>query len=182
MAKPLVEEAITTTGYLCQGASMLFYPAALSLSAETLTYVAGVIRRHRKKIGSCWRKLNPGRQALLVLGLPAQRRNLRRAGRRVRHRHSNSLAVRQRDRGPAGRPRPEAAPGTGRRPAGRTRLRRHRRHLNPDPPCRRRRAVLLRQAPPPRDQPEGHLPPHRGDPLAVRPPARSPAHPPAPPV
>src|SRR5260370_21457852 len=67
MAKPLVEEAITTTGYLCQGASMLFYPAALSLSAETLTYVAGVIRRHRKKIGSCWRKLNPGRQALLVL-------------------------------------------------------------------------------------------------------------------
>ena len=22
---------------------------------------AGVIRRHRKKIGSCWRKLNPGR-------------------------------------------------------------------------------------------------------------------------
>jgi hypothetical protein len=46
---------------------MLFYPAALPLSAQTLTYTAGVIRRHRKKIGSCWRKLNPGRQALLVL-------------------------------------------------------------------------------------------------------------------
>src|SRR5215468_11483035 len=46
---------------------MLFYPAALPLSAQTLTYVAGVIRRHRKAIGSCWRKLNPGRQALLVL-------------------------------------------------------------------------------------------------------------------
>ena len=46
---------------------MLFYPAALPLSAQTLTYVAGVIRRHRKQIGSCWRKLNPGRQALLVL-------------------------------------------------------------------------------------------------------------------
>jgi hypothetical protein len=29
--------------------------------------VAGVIRRHRTAIGSCWRKLNPGRQALLVL-------------------------------------------------------------------------------------------------------------------
>jgi Helix-turn-helix of DDE superfamily endonuclease len=26
-----------------------------------------VIRRHRRQIGSCWRKLNPGRQALLVL-------------------------------------------------------------------------------------------------------------------
>jgi hypothetical protein len=29
--------------------------------------LAGVIRRHRRKIGSCWRKLSPGRQALLVL-------------------------------------------------------------------------------------------------------------------
>jgi hypothetical protein len=46
---------------------MLFYPAALPLSSRTLTYLAGVIRRHRKKIRSCWRKLNPGRQALLVL-------------------------------------------------------------------------------------------------------------------
>jgi Helix-turn-helix of DDE superfamily endonuclease len=49
-----------------QGASMLFYPAALPLSAQTLTYVAGVIR-HRRQIGSAWRELNPGRQALLVL-------------------------------------------------------------------------------------------------------------------
>jgi hypothetical protein len=43
---------------------MLTYRAALPLSAQTLSYVAGVIRRHRSKIGSCWRKLNPGRQAL----------------------------------------------------------------------------------------------------------------------
>src|SRR5215472_14591215 len=47
-----------------RGASRAFYPAALPLSAQTLTYAAGVIRRHRKKIGSAWRKLNPGRQAL----------------------------------------------------------------------------------------------------------------------
>ncbi len=46
---------------------MLFCRAALPLSAQTLSYVAGVIRRHRSKIGSCWRKLNPGRQGLLVL-------------------------------------------------------------------------------------------------------------------
>jgi hypothetical protein len=46
---------------------MLFYRAALPLSAQTLSYVAGAIRRHRAAIGSCWRKLNPGRQALLVL-------------------------------------------------------------------------------------------------------------------
>jgi DDE superfamily endonuclease/Helix-turn-helix of DDE superfamily endonuclease len=46
---------------------MLFHPAALPLSAQTLTYVAGIIRRHRKQIGSAWRKPTPGRQALLVL-------------------------------------------------------------------------------------------------------------------
>jgi hypothetical protein len=50
-----------------RGASMLFYPAALPLSSRTLNYTAGVIRRYRRQIGSCWRKLNPGRQALLVL-------------------------------------------------------------------------------------------------------------------
>jgi len=46
---------------------VLSCPAALPLSAPTLTCAAGVIRRHRTKIGSAWRKLNPGRQALLVL-------------------------------------------------------------------------------------------------------------------
>src|SRR5215467_391828 len=52
---------------VCRGASMLFYPAALPLSRQTLTYTAGIIRRHRTQIGSPWRKLNPGQQALLVL-------------------------------------------------------------------------------------------------------------------
>jgi len=46
---------------------MLFYRAALPLSSRTLTFVSGVIRRHRAAIGSGWRKLNAGRQALLVL-------------------------------------------------------------------------------------------------------------------
>ncbi len=46
---------------------MLSYRAALPLSSKTLTFVSGLIRRHRKSIGSCWRKLNPGQQALLVL-------------------------------------------------------------------------------------------------------------------
>ena len=46
---------------------MLFYRAALPLSSQTLDYTAGVIRRNRRKIGSPWRKLSPGRQALLVL-------------------------------------------------------------------------------------------------------------------
>ena len=46
---------------------MLFYRAALPLSRPALDYLAGVVRRHRRKIGSCWRKLNCGQQALLVL-------------------------------------------------------------------------------------------------------------------
>ena len=46
---------------------MLFYRAALPLSRKTLTFVAGIIRRHRAAIGSLWRKLDPGQQALLVL-------------------------------------------------------------------------------------------------------------------
>ncbi|GAA3243958.1 hypothetical protein GCM10010468_82090 [Actinocorallia longicatena] len=46
---------------------MLFYRAAVDLSRSTLNYVAGLIRRRRKAIGSVWRLLNPGRQALLAL-------------------------------------------------------------------------------------------------------------------
>jgi hypothetical protein len=46
---------------------MLFYRAAVDLSRATLNYVAGLIRRHRKAIGSAWRLLNAGQQALLVL-------------------------------------------------------------------------------------------------------------------
>ena len=46
---------------------MLFYPAALPLSRQTLTYTAGIIRRHRAQIGTPWRKLTPSQQALLAL-------------------------------------------------------------------------------------------------------------------
>ena len=46
---------------------MLFYRAALPLSHRTLTFVSGLVRAHRKRLGSVWRKLNPGQQALLVL-------------------------------------------------------------------------------------------------------------------
>ncbi|GAA0843106.1 hypothetical protein GCM10009525_58370 [Streptosporangium amethystogenes subsp. fukuiense] len=37
------------------------------MSRSTLNYVAGLIRRRRKAIGSIRRRLNPGQQALLVL-------------------------------------------------------------------------------------------------------------------
>jgi predicted DNA-binding protein YlxM (UPF0122 family) len=44
-----------------------FYRAAVDLSRSTLNYVAGLIRRRRKAIGSTWRLLTSGQQALLVL-------------------------------------------------------------------------------------------------------------------
>jgi hypothetical protein len=48
------------------GASML--SAVLRCRCLPRPCLSGrVIRRHRRQIGSCWRKLNPGRQALLVL-------------------------------------------------------------------------------------------------------------------
>jgi hypothetical protein len=47
--------------------SLRLSSAALPLSPATLAYLAGVISRYRRQIGSCWRKCNPGRQALLVL-------------------------------------------------------------------------------------------------------------------
>jgi hypothetical protein len=46
---------------------MLFYRAALDLSRSARTFVADLIRRHRHRVGSRWRRLPPGRQALLVL-------------------------------------------------------------------------------------------------------------------
>ena len=44
-----------------------FHRAALPLSSRILTFAAVIIRRHRATIGSGWRKLNSGQQALLVL-------------------------------------------------------------------------------------------------------------------
>ena len=57
----------TKTSHHYRGLPVLFYRAALPLSSRTLNYAAGIIRRHLKAIGSRWRKLNPGQEALLVL-------------------------------------------------------------------------------------------------------------------
>jgi Helix-turn-helix of DDE superfamily endonuclease len=46
-----------------EGALSPFHPGR----SQTLTFTAGLIRRHRAAIGSPWHKLNPGQQALLVL-------------------------------------------------------------------------------------------------------------------
>lgn len=46
---------------------MVAYPSTLSLSTRSLTWLADLIRGHRGVIGSRWRRLDPGRQALLAL-------------------------------------------------------------------------------------------------------------------
>ncbi|SCF24395.1 Helix-turn-helix of DDE superfamily endonuclease [Micromonospora matsumotoense] len=46
---------------------MLSYPATIPLSSRTLHHLADRIRAHRQQRRSRWRRLNPGRQALLVL-------------------------------------------------------------------------------------------------------------------
>ncbi|RLK09644.1 DDE superfamily endonuclease [Micromonospora sp. M71_S20] len=46
---------------------MLYYPSTISLSSRTLNHLADCIRSRRKQQRSRWRRLDPGRQALLVL-------------------------------------------------------------------------------------------------------------------
>ncbi|GGQ27487.1 hypothetical protein GCM10010140_67150 [Streptosporangium pseudovulgare] len=54
------------------GASLLSYPAAIPLSNRTLVRLADLIRAQRVQRRCRWRRLDPGRQALLV---PAHLRN-----------------------------------------------------------------------------------------------------------
>src|SRR5437764_1381012 len=49
------------------GASLLSYPAAIPLSNRTLVELADLLRHQRHQRRSRWRRLGPGRQALLVL-------------------------------------------------------------------------------------------------------------------
>ena len=46
---------------------MLSYPATIPLSSRTLNHLADRIRSHRQQRETRWRRLNPGRQALLAL-------------------------------------------------------------------------------------------------------------------
>ncbi|MFI5635545.1 transposase family protein [Streptomyces sp. NPDC051664] len=46
---------------------MLVYPSAIDLSSSILLYLTRHLSAHRKRIGSRWRRLTAGRQALLAL-------------------------------------------------------------------------------------------------------------------
>ena len=103
---------------------MLFYRAALPLSSKTLNYTAGIIRRHRKSIGSLWRKLNPGQQALLVLAYLRKGETFAELAAGFGVGTTTAWRYVEGDRRAAGGPRPEAAQGRPRREEGRARLRR----------------------------------------------------------
>ena len=125
---------------------MLFYRAALPLSSRTLTFVSGIIRRHRAAIGSRWRKLNPGRQALLVLAYLRKGETFAElaagfgVGTATAWRYVNETVALLAARAPKLR---TGGPG---REEGRARLRGPGRHPDPGRPGRRGPAVLLRQA------------------------------------
>ena len=46
---------------------MLTYPATITLSTRSLAHLAELLRAHRISRGTRYRRLDPGRQALLVL-------------------------------------------------------------------------------------------------------------------
>ena len=46
---------------------MLSYPSSMPVSNRALTVLADALGHRRTIIGSRWRRLSPGRQALLVL-------------------------------------------------------------------------------------------------------------------
>jgi hypothetical protein len=46
---------------------LLVYPSAIDLSTHTLRYLAGQLASRRREIGTRWRRLTAGRQALLAL-------------------------------------------------------------------------------------------------------------------
>ena len=131
MPKPLVDEAIDQDPHSPPRGSRCFLPCRASVVRQTLDYTAGIIRRHRLRIGSPWRKLNPGRQALLVLAYLRKGETFAELAAGVRHRHRYRLEICHRDRGAAGGLVHRSCAGRCGRREGRVRLSGHRRHLNP---------------------------------------------------
>lgn len=46
---------------------MLVYPSGIDVSSSALRFLSVKLRRHRHELGTRWRRLSPGRQALLTL-------------------------------------------------------------------------------------------------------------------
>jgi hypothetical protein len=59
---------VKTPNHPTEGTGVV-YQCRLPLSAKTITFVADLLRAHLKKIGSRWRKLPPGKIAVIVLAV-----------------------------------------------------------------------------------------------------------------
>ncbi|CAL9675157.1 hypothetical protein SUDANB9_07759 [Streptomyces sp. enrichment culture] len=46
---------------------MLVYPSGVDVSSSALRFLAARLKEHRRALGTRWRRLNTGRQALLTL-------------------------------------------------------------------------------------------------------------------
>jgi hypothetical protein len=65
--KLLVDELSTKFTRVCQELRLLVYPSGIDLSTASLRHLSRELSGHRHGIGTRWRRLTPGRQALLVL-------------------------------------------------------------------------------------------------------------------
>lgn len=52
-----------------EGFGALVYQSVLPVSKQTVVMAGDLIRKHRRRVGSRWRKASPGRQALLALAV-----------------------------------------------------------------------------------------------------------------
>ncbi len=46
---------------------MLVYPSGVDVSSSALRFLSAKLHQHRRELGTRWRRLSPGRQALLTL-------------------------------------------------------------------------------------------------------------------
>ncbi|GAB3464192.1 hypothetical protein GCM10027570_52040 [Streptomonospora sediminis] len=51
---------------------MLSCPSGMNVSSRALGVLADALRRHRKHLGTRWRRLSAGRQALLAIAYPSK--------------------------------------------------------------------------------------------------------------
>jgi hypothetical protein len=67
VVKPLVDGFTTKIPSPHQRLRVLVYPSGLDVSSSALRFLSTELRRRREEIGTRWRRLTPGRQALLTL-------------------------------------------------------------------------------------------------------------------
>ena len=65
--KPLVDELSTKKSVSTRGFTCLVTPPGLDVSSSALRFLSARLREHRRGLGTRWRRLSAGRQALLAL-------------------------------------------------------------------------------------------------------------------